>query len=175
MILEQPRSADVVASTNVRALTIEKTKFLNFIRGSELLEKFKRLNDIRRTGTWETLSHSRFLQGITSAQKTQLELIMEQRTYPAGTRILMKGEICYEAFIVKRGEVNVVVDGEVIETLGWGDFCGEIYQIQKEAPSSFDFIAVSEIEVYRISRENLVDYIQENPGVYMRLLRIYGK
>ena len=175
LILEQPRSADVVASTNVRALTIEKTKFLNFIRGSELLEKFKRLNDIRRTGTWETLSHSRFLQGITAAQKTQLELIMEQRTYPAGTRILMKGEICYEAFIVKRGEVNVVVDGEVIETLGWGDFCGEIYQIQKEAPSSFDFIAVSEIEVYRISRENLVDYIQENPGVYMRLLRIYGK
>lgn len=175
LIMDQPRSADVLAETDVEALTIEKTKFLNFIKGSGLNQKFSMLNEIRRTGTWDVLSRSRFFRGVTSAQKTQMELIMDLRRFRRGEMLIRQGDTFSEAYIVKSGHVNVVRDGAVIEELGRGDFCGEIYMLQKEAPSSFDFVAEEDIEAYRLERQNLIEYITNNPGVYMRLNYVYGQ
>ncbi|MBX7058272.1 MAG: cAMP/cGMP-dependent 3',5'-cyclic-AMP/GMP phosphodiesterase [Leptospirales bacterium] len=175
LIMDQPRSADVVAETDVEALTIEKTKFLNFIKGSGLNLKFSMLNEIRRTGTWDVLSRSRFFRGITSAQKTQLELIMDLRRFRRGDMLIRQGDTFSEAYIIKSGRVEAVRDGATIERLGRGDFCGEIYMLQKEAPSSFDFVAEDELEAYRLERQDLVSYITNNPGVYMRLNYVYGQ
>lgn len=174
LILERPRSADVIAETDVIALTIEKSRFLNFIKGSDLLDKFAQLNEIRKTGTWEVLSQSRLLGGITSAQKTQLELIMDRKTFRAGSYLIEQGRNFYEAFIIKHGTVEVLSNGRVVEKLGRGDFCGEIFCLQKESPSTLTFRAVSDIDVYAIDRPRLVHYIADNPGVYMRLNYVYG-
>lgn len=174
LILDQPRGADVIAETEVTALTIEKPRFLNFIKGSELHAKFERLSDMRGTGTWEILTDSRFFRGITSAQKTQLELLMELIEVPAEEYFLNAGEIPGYAYIIKNGEVEVEREGRVVEVLGRGDFCGEIFKIQKESPATFSFRTVVQSDVYRIAREDLVHYIARNPGVYMRLNYVYG-
>ena len=174
LILNQPRSADVVAETDVRALTIEKTKFLNFIKGSDLAAKFARLSEIRTTGTWDVLNKSRFFRGITSNQTTQLELIMEQRPMRIGESLIRQGERFDVAFIIKEGTVQVRHDHKIIETLGRGDFCGEIFQLQKEAPSTLDFRAEVDGMVYALARTKIIQYIKENPGVYMRLAYVYG-
>lgn len=175
LILDTPRSADVVAETDVRALTIEKARFLNFIRGTDLMEKFEKLNQIRRTGTWETLSHSRFFKGITSAQKTSLEILMEAESISAGQDLIVEGQVFNDVFIIKRGEVEVLQEGRVIETLGWGDFCGEIFNFQKGFDSSLSFRTKTDSEIYRIGRGPMLKYIHDNPGVYMRLNYVYGK
>ena len=175
LILDTPRSADVVAETDVQALTIEKARFLNFIRGTDLMEKFEKLNQIRKTGTWETLSNSRFFRGMTSAQKTSLEILMEEETVEGGEELIRGGAHFDDVFIIKRGEVEVVQGTDVIETLGWGDFCGEIYNFQKDLPSNLTFRTKSAAEIYRLNRDKMLHYIQENPGVYMRLAYIYGK
>ena len=174
LILDQPRSADVIAETDVIALTIEKTKFLNFIKGSSLNYKFELLNKIRKTGTWDVLTKSRFFQGITSPQKTQLELIMELVGLPKGFVMIEEGETFDSAFIIKKGQVEVLKNGNLIETLGRGDFCGEIYQLQKELPATLTFRAASDVEVYGISKADMLEYIVNNPGVYMRLNYVYG-
>ncbi len=174
LILNQPRSADVIAETEVRALTIEKTKFLNFIKGSDLAAKFARLSEIRTTGTWDVLSKSRFFRGITSNQTTQLELIMEQRPMRRGESLIRQGERFDQAFIIKEGTVEVRRDHVVIEHLGRGDFCGEIFLLQKEAPSTLDFRAETDGFVYALARAKIIQYIKENPGVYMRLAYVYG-
>ena len=175
LILNQPRSADVIAETEIEALTIEMTRFLNFIKGSDLFKKFARLSSIRQTGTWDVLSKSRFFNGITSAQKTQLELIMAQLKLSKDENLIRQGEKFNEAFIIKYGEVDVIQNDQVIETLGRGDFCGEIFKLQKEAPSSFSFRAGSDLTVYSVSREHIVRFITDNPGVYMRLAYVYGE
>ncbi len=175
LILNQPRSADVIAETDVAALTIEKTKFLNFIKGSDLSKKFVRLSQIRQTGTWDVLNKSRFFRGITSAQTTQLELIMEQRSCAGQDYLIEQDNTFNEAFIIKSGNVSVMKDGREIEQLTRGDFCGEIYQLQKEAPSTLSFHARSDLTVYAIGRDNIVRYIKENPGMYMRLAYVYGE
>ncbi len=175
LILDQPRSADVLAETDVEALTIDKNRFMDFIRGSDLFIKFKSLNEIRKTGTWDVLTRSRFFRGITSAQKTQLELLMKLRTKKKGEHLIRQGEVFHTAYIIKTGTVEVLQDGVVVETLNRGDFCGEIFKFQKEAPSSFDFRAVADVEVYELESEKIIKYIADNPGVYMRLNYVYGQ
>lgn len=175
LILEQPRNADVVAETDVTALTIEKARFLNFIKGSELLQRFVRLNEIRRTGTWDILSNSRFFKGATSAQRTQLELLMEgPEIFEEGELLIKQGEIYTEAFIIRSGIVEVLQNGQVIDNLARGDFCGEIYQLQKESQANYSFRASMNVAAYRIARHRLAEYVLHNPGVYMRLNYVYG-
>jgi CRP-like cAMP-binding protein/glyoxylase-like metal-dependent hydrolase (beta-lactamase superfamily II) len=175
LILDTLRSADVVAETDVQALTIEKARFLSFIRGTDLMEKFEKLNQIRRTGTWETLSNSRFFRGMTSAQKTSMEILMEEEEIPGGRDLITEGSNFDDVFIIKRGEVDVLHGGRTIETLAWGDFCGEIYNFQKGFTSTLTFRTKTACQVYRISRNGMLHYIHDNPGVYMRLNYVYGK
>ena len=175
LIMDQPRSADVIAETDVHALTIKKSKFMNFIRGSDLEKRFTMLNKVRKTGTWEILSNSRFFKGITSGQKTQLELMMELKKVKDGELLIKQGEKFNEAYIIKSGMVEVYQDGECIDHLNRGDFCGEIFMLQKQSPSTYDFKAVTDLEVYRLERSRLVHYITNNPGVYMRLNYVFGK
>ena len=174
LIMEQPRSADVVAETDVTALTIEKTRFLNFIKGSDLMRKLTLLNEVRKTGTWDVITNSRFFRGATSAQKTQLELVMKLNNFAAGTKLISQGEKFTTAFIIKSGMVDVVQDGRVVESLVRGDFVGEIYKLQKETPSAFDFVTSANADLYCLDRADLIKYIRNNPGVYMRLNYVYG-
>lgn len=174
LILDRPRSADVIAETEVTALTVEKTRFLNFIKGSGLNLKFELLNEIRKTGTWDVITRSRFFRGITSSQKTQLELLMHAVDFKKGDLLIEQGNEFQHAYIIKKGRVEVLIEDHVIETLERGDFCGEIYQLQKEAPASFDFKACDDLDCYRLDREDLILYIANNPGVYMRLNYVYG-
>lgn len=175
LINDTVRNADILAETDVNALTIEKSKFLNFIGGTDLQKQFQLLNHIRKTGTWEVLSNSRFFNGTTSAQKTQLELLMELKSFKQGENLITENQKFNEAFILKSGMVEVLKDGESLEFLNRGDFCGEIFQLQKGAPANYTFNAVSEVDAYRLDRSKLVKYIAKNPGVYMRLNYVYGK
>jgi len=175
IIMDQPRSADVVAETDVYALTIQKEKFLNFIRDTDLIVKLAQLNEIRKTGTWELLSNSRFFKGATSAQKTQLEILMEQKRFDVGHSLIQEGRRMDEVYIIKSGYVEVLQHHRVIETLTRGDFCGEIYQLQINGPSKLTFRPGSEVYAYAIARKDLLNYIKENPGVYMRMSYVYGQ
>ena len=175
LLNDQPRGADVFAETEVEALTIEKSKFLNFIKGSGLNQKFLTLNEIRKTGSWETLAKSRFFRSTTSSQRTQLELIVRLLKLRAGDLMIRQGLTFDHAYIIKKGSVHVLTHGRLIEELGPGDFCGEIFKLQKNAPASYDFKATSNLEVFAIERQDLIAYITENPGVYMRLNYVYGR
>ncbi len=174
LILDQPRSADVIAETDLEVLVIPKEKFLSFIRESDLFEKFKKLNEIRKTGTWDILSTSRIFRSLTSAQKTGLELIMELRRSSKGTYLIRKNKPFEEVYIIKKGKIDVINEkNESIMHLTTGDFCGQIFNLQKNLPSDFDFITTEDTEYYSIHRQNMIKYIQDNPGVYMKLYKIF--
>ena len=174
LITGQLRSASVMAKTDVTALTIDKNPFLNFIRGSKLKQTFASLTEIRNTGTWNLLSRSRFFRGITSAQKTQLELILKLYSYPEGHVFIKQNEIAQKAYIIRSGGVEILQNGASIEVLSRGDFFGEVFMLQKQTPSSYTFSALTDLEVYEIGRSELIEYITDNPGVYMRLNYVYG-
>jgi len=174
LILDQPRGANVRAETDVSALTIDKIYFLNFIKGSDLHTRFKRLSEIRSTGSWELLEQSRFFRALTSAQKTQLELIMTRKTFAPGTVLIAEDERFENSYIIQSGDVRVEKGGRFLETLGPGDFVGEIFKLQKQTNATYTFTVATEARLYEIVRQDMIHYIARNPGVYMRLNYVYS-
>ncbi|PJZ70079.1 cAMP/cGMP-dependent 3',5'-cyclic-AMP/GMP phosphodiesterase [Leptospira perolatii] len=173
LVLDLPRAADVFAETDVLALTIEKNKFLQFIRNTDLRQNLIRLNSIRDSNSWKTLIESRHFKGLTSHQVTQLEMIMRLSRVNAGS-VLVKEKAFYdEAYIIRDGKVSVYQGGKKLAELSDGDFVGEIYVISKKLASNYTFTAETETELYSISQNELIQYIKKNPGVYMRMNTVY--
>jgi CRP-like cAMP-binding protein len=170
LITGEPRSADVVAETDVVALTVEKNSFLNFIRGSSIEKSLLKLARIRESNSWNLLSKSKLFQSMTSTQKTQLETILTETAAIENTPLLTENKPPEAAYIINSGEVKLKRSGETLRVLGSGDFVGEIFSIQKSAPSPFSAVVTKKAELFRIKPEDLTRFIKKNPGIYMRLM-----
>jgi len=173
LILNQRRSADVVASTDVIAYSISKNSFLNFIHGSDLASIFKNLAVVREQNSWAILSESDTFRQLTSAQKTQLESIMVLEAFEDDEVLIRQGKTFEKAYIIRTGGVDVIKDGELVVSLKPGDFVGEIFSLQKHSPSNYTFKAKSGTDAFYIKRDDINSYLQKNPRVYMNLIYFY--
>jgi len=79
LLSEVPRTADVVAETEVQVYTVEKEKFLSFIYGTQFEKTLRRLIANRSSETWNLMASSQHLQRLTTYQKTWLESILVRR------------------------------------------------------------------------------------------------
>ena len=57
-------------------------------------------------------------------------------SYPAGQSIFEEGQSGTVLYVVKEGEVEIVVGGSVVETLDAGDIFGEMALIEKQSRSA---------------------------------------
>lgn len=170
LVTGEPRAADVYAETDVEALTIDKNSFLHFIQGTRLEKTLRHLSEVRDSTSWDVLSGSAVFRHMTSYQKTRLETIMHSCSAEKGEFLFKEKEKLRNVYIPISGNVSLIRDGDVIKRLDRGDFIGEIFAVMKEASSPFSARADSECELYRIDRHDFMNFIQDNPGVYMRLL-----
>ncbi|MCG9876316.1 MAG: cAMP/cGMP-dependent 3',5'-cyclic-AMP/GMP phosphodiesterase [Leptospiraceae bacterium] len=173
LILNTTRQADVIAETDVVALTIEKSRFLQFIRGSDLKQNLERLNEVRESNSWKTIMASKSFKGATSHQITQLELIMFPESFPAHTALIRENETFNSGYIIREGSIEVFHNGSLVKELGVGDFVGEIFHLTKKLPSTYTFVTKTSAEVYTLEQDLLVQYLKKNPGVYMRMNTVY--
>ncbi|RME92928.1 MAG: cAMP/cGMP-dependent 3',5'-cyclic-AMP/GMP phosphodiesterase [Candidatus Hydrogenedentota bacterium] len=173
IVTGQLRSADVVAETDVIALTMEKNAFLNFIEGTPLQQYLKQLAEVRSSQTWDLLSMSPVFHAMTSHQKTQLEAIMHKVQLPAKTKIMDAKKPHLKAYIVVDSEVKLLRENKVLKKLQKGDFVCDVFSLQKKAPPPFDAITTHDGVFYEIESEDLTRFIQNNPGIYMRLMRAH--
>ncbi len=54
----------------------------------------------------------------------------EKLTVPAGTPVFREGEEAHEFFVVLEGEVDLLVGGQVVETVGPGGMFGEMALVE---------------------------------------------
>lgn len=168
-----PRKADVYADTDLTLITIEKTRFLQFIRGSKLHENLTKLNQIRDTNTWNLLTQSKIFRGLSSHQITQLELIIKLETIQGSSRLIEENKKFDKGYIIRTGKVKVYQLGKHMKDLLPGEFAGEIYMLTKRLPATYTFITEGTTEVYYITDQDAIEYIKKNPGVYMKLNSVY--
>jgi len=74
------------------------------------------------------------------------------KNYPSGSEIIRQGDIGYEFFLIGRGEVDVEVDGKVVNTLSQGAFFGEI-SLVKQQPRSATVRASSNVVCFVLSKD----------------------
>ena len=173
IVNEELRSADVVAATKVVTVTITKNLFLYFLQDTELETELKNLAKIRASNSWDVLSKSSVFGGMTSHQKTQLETVLEYKKVNRGYLIMEESKKTTEAYILVSGEIGIRKNLFPLKILTHGDFVGDIFSLQKNQKNPFSAYSLSDVELFVIQKKALLNFLQKNPGVYMRLMQSY--
>jgi CRP-like cAMP-binding protein/phosphoribosyl 1,2-cyclic phosphodiesterase len=170
LITGEKRNANIIAETDVLAFTIKKDQFLNFIVGTEFEKTLQRLVTVRTSETWNLLSKSKFFHNCTSTQKTWLESLFIAIEKEGPGVLLAEGKLIGYVYIIRDGEVKVSKKGEEIATLIRGDFVGTMQDVHTNVPSGYNFSFEKKISLFAIKAEDILVFVDRNPGLLMKLV-----
>jgi hypothetical protein len=92
--------------------------------------------------------------------------------FPADRTVFRQGDPADAAYFIRSGEVEVVdeVSGEVLRTLGAGDYFGEIALIA-DAPRSATIRTVTDVEVAVLGKRNFLNMMHLIPATEESILQ----
>jgi CRP/FNR family cyclic AMP-dependent transcriptional regulator len=93
------------------------------------------------------------------------------REYQAGDTIFEKGQPGDEMFIVHEGEVDIVIGGTIVETVGPEQFFGELALID-EAPRSANAVARSRCKLVPLTQREFTFLVDEIPFFALRVMKV---
>lgn len=172
MILNKPRNADVVAETDVKALTMDKYDFLYFIRGSEVARRMKVVAMNREFDTWQLFDDTPVLKYLTSTQRTYLQGIMSRENIAKGTVFARQGRVRSKFFLVDSGSIALMRDNKEIVSGGRGSFLFKIYADMRRGGYRFTHKAKEDSVVYAIDVIEFYHFLEKNPGVFLNLKEV---
>jgi hypothetical protein len=82
---------------------------------------------------------------------------------PAGTTVFAQGDHGDGFYVVARGEVDVVIDGRQVRTLGPGESFGEI-ALLRDVPRTASIVARSEVLLQRLDRLKFLGTVTGDPA-----------
>jgi CRP-like cAMP-binding protein len=173
LLSEVPRTADVVAETEVQVYAIQKDQFLSFIYGTRFEKTLRRLVANRSSETWNLMASSPYLKKLTTYQKTWLESILAPRDLRGPGVLVREGVSPEQFFIIRRGRAAVSRGERLLASLRDGDFIGSLSRISRQETSPYTISYPEDLSLFAVSREDLTDFIQGNPGTAMKLASPY--
>lgn len=119
-----PRSADVVAQGECEAIAIPHKALEELERRGDLAQDHAAIIERLRAG--HAISSSELFRGAPSEAVSLFLDEGEIVRVPTGTTIIRQHELDKDFYLLVRGSVDVDVDGNQVQTLGQGDFFGEM-------------------------------------------------
>ncbi len=170
LVLNQPRTADVVARTNVELLTLARHAFLYVLRGTDIPRRLVRLAHARVARSWELFEQNAALRQLSSPQKTQLQTYLEPIDLREGDVLWRAGEAVSAAFLIDSGRVLLEGTKARREPFGPAALLAPIDSIR--AGSSHDDTAhvIEAGSAYRVDASDLLKFLDGNPGVLLSML-----
>lgn len=99
---------------------------------------------------------------------------MDEAFFGQGERILRQGLTGSGFYVILEGEVGVVVDGNQINTLGRGEFFGEM-SILLQAPPVADIVALRPMRCLVLAGPAVEPFLLDHPRVMYRMLQALGR
>lgn len=87
----------------------------------------------------------------------------------AGEKLFLKGDGAGRMFIVRTGEVEVLLDGRVLERVGPGSIVGELALLDG-VDRSAAALTISEVEALAIDRATFLDIVAAEPRFALAVL-----
>ncbi len=88
-----------------------------------------------------------------------------------GEAVFREGEAADAMYVVLEGEVDVLYDGRVIETVGPGGIVGEMALIEN-APRSATAVARGPVRLAAVSHQRFTFLVQQTPGFALHVMRV---
>ena len=170
LLLDQPRSADAVALTDVDLVAIDRNDFLTVLRGSEMLTRLERLVRVRDEGAWELLAKNSVLAALTSAQKTQLQTYLLPCQAADDQVLWHAGEVPAHAYLVDDATVTMRCPEGELKPFTSGAFLGEVDALRTGVPAPSSARVTRTGKLFSIERADLGRFFDDNPGVYLSFL-----
>jgi CRP-like cAMP-binding protein len=96
--------------------------------------------------------------------------VADVTTASAGRVIVRADSRALETYVVLAGEVDVVVRGSIVATLGTGELVGELAVLDGE-PRSADVVAATDVTLLAIHATALLGLIETSHALRLALLR----
>jgi CRP-like cAMP-binding protein/glyoxylase-like metal-dependent hydrolase (beta-lactamase superfamily II) len=170
ILLDQPRSADAVAMTDVDLIAIDRNDFLAILRGSEMLTRLERLVRVRDEGAWELLGKNSVLAALTSAQKTQLQTYLVPYAAPNNDVLWRAGDVPRHAYLVDDAIITMRCPEGELKPFATGAFVGEVDALRTGGPAPSSARVTQTGKLFTIDRTDLARFFEDNPGVYLSFL-----
>ncbi len=98
----------------------------------------------------------------------------EPKTFASQEIIFKEGEQGHTMYGIISGEVELVIDGHVVETIKAGDIFGEGALVDKEHTRASTAIAKTECQLTYINEPTFVYMVQETPMFALDVIRSYS-
>jgi CRP-like cAMP-binding protein len=95
----------------------------------------------------------------------------QHREFSAGTAIFKTGDPGDEMFVVQEGEVDIVIDGTVVETVSPEGFFGELALIDR-ATRSADAVVRTDCKLIAMNQHRFLFMVDEVPFFAIRVMTV---
>jgi CRP/FNR family transcriptional regulator, cyclic AMP receptor protein len=117
----------------------------------------------------ENLSKVPIFSGVKEKDLRKLAERMMERTFGEGETITEQGKSGVGFFVIEEGDATVSIRGEIVRTLGPGDWFGEIALID-DGPRSATIVAGTDLRCRGMTAWEFRPFVQEHPEVAWPLL-----
>lgn len=100
----------------------------------------------------------------------EIDRLADEVTIEAGRTIMTQGELGQEFALIISGDADIVKDGEVVATLGPGDYFGEIALLDSIARTA-SVVARTEVHLEVIDRRGFNTLLDDLPQLSRSILR----
>jgi len=166
----ETRKADVIALTDIEAYAIDKVSFLRLISDTPVEETMQKLAKIRNELSWKVIKSNSIFKDLSSSQITQLEQLCKISKFNAKDIVQAKGSLQKYIYLLINGKVQRD-DGKILDKMG--QFIGDICRLKEVKALEYNYTAISDIEAYQIEGEKMVQFLKDNPGIYMSTMFQY--
>ncbi len=145
---------------------------------SDMRRERKQREELHRRN--EALRHCELFGALTEDERAELAANMNVAPFVRGEAITRQGAVAHWLYIIRKGEAEVRVTApgttlsERVATLKDGDFFGEM-GLLTGAPRTATLIALTDVECYRLDKDNFNDVLHRRPEVAQDLARILAQ
>jgi CRP-like cAMP-binding protein len=101
------------------------------------------------------LQQIRVFSTLSTAECRMLARVADEFSAPAGATLVEEGDFGYEFMVIEDGTVQVIRHGERIDTMGPGDFFGELAVLADGGHRNASVVATTAVRGLRISAHDM--------------------
>ncbi|MCB8985382.1 MAG: cyclic nucleotide-binding domain-containing protein [Ardenticatenaceae bacterium] len=110
----------------------------------------------------------------TEARVSIFKFVKELQTFPAGTTLMQQGDPGDVMYVIRDGEVDILLGGKRIETVGPDGIVGEMALID-DSPRSATAVAKTEVHAVAVDENTFMRYASHTPFFALQVMRVMNE